>query len=151
MKRSSFAEMPCSIARTLDVVGDPWTLLVVREAIFGAHRFSEFRRRLDIPRATLTSRLDLLVEHAVLMRSAAARPEYHLTAKGRALGPVMVSLMQWGDDWSGVAEPPVTLVDADRGEPIEPVYVDAGSGRPIRELQLARRHRTPPAWEQEAD
>lgn len=150
MRRSSFADMPCSIARTLDVVGDPWTLLVVREAFFGASRFSEFRRRLGTPRATLAARLDLLVEHGVLDRSedgaTRARPVYRLTAKGRALGPVMVALMQWGDEWSGHGEPPVTLVDTDTGEPIEPVYVDVRSGRPIRELTLARRHRTPPSW-----
>ena len=147
MKRSSFADMPCSIARTLDIVGDPWTLLIVREAFFGARRFSEFRRRLGIPRATLSARLDLLLDHGVLARSdEESRPEYRLTPKGRALGPVMVALMEWGDQWSGDDEPPVTLLDTETGEPVEPLYVDTRSGRPIRELQLTRRHRTPPPW-----
>ncbi len=145
MKRTSFADMPCSIARTLDVVGDPWTLLIVREALFGACRFSEFRRRLGIPRATLSARLDLLVDHGVLTRSD-PRPEYRLTRKGRTLGPVMVALMEWGDRWSDEDDRPVTLLDTDTGEPIEPLYVDTRSGRPIEELQLSRRHRTPPPW-----
>jgi DNA-binding HxlR family transcriptional regulator len=152
VKRSSFAEMPCSIARTLDVVGDPWTLLIVREAFFGAHRFSEFRERLGIPRATLSARLDLLVDHEVLARDdTGSRPGYRLTRKGRTLGPVMVALMEWGDRWSGEDEPPVTLLDDETGEPIEPVYVDARSGRPIQELQLTRRHRTPPPWAADGD
>jgi DNA-binding HxlR family transcriptional regulator len=68
MRRTSFGTMRCSIARTLDVVGDPWTLLVVREAFFGTTRFDDFRRNLDIPRATLSARLATLVEHGVLDR-----------------------------------------------------------------------------------
>jgi DNA-binding HxlR family transcriptional regulator len=143
MRRTSFDSMHCSIARTLDVVGDPWTLLVVREAFFGTSRFDDFRRNLGIPRATLSARLSTLVDHGVLDRLAGAesptRPSYTLTAKGRSLGPVMVALMQWGDEWSGVGEPPVTLLDLDTDAAIEPVYVDRRTGTPLRELRLGRR------------
>lgn len=89
MKRTSFGHVNCSIAQTLDVVGDPWTLLVVRDAFFGVTRFEDFRRSLDIPRATLTSRLDTLVEHGVMeRRQYQQRPERHrylLTEIGRGL------------------------------------------------------------------
>lgn len=143
MRRTSFDDMRCSIGRTLDVVGDPWTLLVVREAFFGTTRFDDFRRNLGIPRATLSARLATLVEHEVLARheppEAPHRPIYRLTTKGRALSPVMTALMQWGDEWSGIGEPPVTLLDLDTGDEIEPVYVDRRTGRPLRELRIGRR------------
>lgn len=143
MRRTSFDTMRCPIARSLDVVGDPWTLLVVREAFFGTTRFEDFRRNLTIPRATLSARLSTLVEHGVLERlvdaDAPSRPRYELTTKGRDLGPVMVSLLQWGDRWSGLDDRPVTLVDLDAGEPIDPVYVDRRSGSPLHDLRIGRR------------
>lgn len=143
MRRTSFETMHCSIARTLDVVGDPWTLLIVREAFFGTSRFDDFRRNLGIPRATLSTRLSTLVEHGVLDRGTSAespnRPSYSLTPKGRALGPVMVALMQWGDEWSGIGEAPVTLLDLDTDAEVEPVYVDRRTGTELRELRLGRR------------
>ena len=143
MKRTSLAHMNCSIAQTLDVVGDPWTLLIVRDALFGIERFDDFRRSLGIPRATLTSRLDTLVEHGVMERrryqDRPQRHEYLLTDKGRDLRRVMVSMLQWGDEWSALPEPPVTLIDADTGNEIEPVYVDRRSGRPLSELNVTRR------------
>lgn len=143
MKRKSLDHMNCSIAQTLDVVGDPWTLLIVRDALFGTTRFDDFQRSLGIPRATLTARLDTLVEHGVLERrryqERPERHEYVLTDKGRDLRRVMVSLLQWGDRWSSLPEPPITLVDLDTDEPIEPIYVDARSGRPLGELRVGRR------------
>ncbi len=143
MKRTSLVHMNCSIAQTLDVVGDPWTLLIVRDALFGISRFDDFRRSLDIPRATLTSRLDTLVEHGVMERrqyqERPERHEYALTEKGRDLRRVMVSMLQWGDEWSALPEPPVTLIDADTGDEIEPVYVDRRSGKPLSELKVTRR------------
>jgi DNA-binding HxlR family transcriptional regulator len=143
MKRTSLGHVNCSIAQTLDVVGDPWTLLIVRDAMFGIRRFDDFRRSLDIPRATLTSRLDTLVEHGVMERrqyhDRPERHEYVLTDKGRDLRRVMVSLLQWGDTWSALPEPPVTLIDADTGDEIEPDYVDRRTGRPLSDLNVTRR------------
>lgn len=143
MRRTSFETMHCSIARTLDVVGDPWTLLIVREAFFGTTRFDDFHRNLGIPRATLSARLSTLVDHGVLDRRTDAdsptRPAYTITPKGHALGPVMVALMQWGDDWSGIGEAPVTLLDIDTGDEVEPVYVDRRTGTELSELRLGRR------------
>jgi DNA-binding HxlR family transcriptional regulator len=143
MKRKPLGHMHCSIAQTLDVVGDPWTLLIVRDGLFGTTRFEDFQRSLGIPRATLSARLDTLVEHGVMERRAyqdsPERHDYVLTDKGRDLRRVMVSLLQWGDEWSSLPEPPVTLLDADTGAEIEPVYIDAVSGRPLSELRVTRR------------
>lgn len=144
MRRAPLDHMHCSVAQTLDVVGDPWTLLIVRDALFGITRFDEFRRSLGIPRATLTARLDTLVEHGAMERrryqERPQRHEYVLTEKGRDLRRVIVSMLQWGDTWSPLPEPPVTLIDADTGAEIHPVYIDAVSGRPLTELRVTRRH-----------
>jgi DNA-binding HxlR family transcriptional regulator len=143
MKRKPLTHVNCSIAQTLDVVGDPWTLLIVRDALFGTTRFDDFRRSLDIPRATLAARLDTLVERGVMERrpyqSRPERHEYVLTDKGRDLRRVMVALLQWGDEWSSLPTPPVTLLDADTGAEVELVYVDAASGRPLSDIRVTRR------------
>lgn len=146
MRRSSWSGVDCSIAQTLDVVGDPWTLLVVRDAFFGLRRFEDFRRSLGIPRATLSARLGTLVDCGVMVTreysDQPVRHEYVLTAKGRALAPILVAMLQWGDEWSAPDGPPVTLVDADSGEPLRPVYVDERSGRPLHDLRIERRRRS---------
>jgi DNA-binding HxlR family transcriptional regulator len=91
----------CSIAGALDVVGDRWALLVIREVSLGAHRFSEIRRGTGAPREQLTARLTALVAAGVLERrqysASPPRWDYHLTPAGRDLRPVLLSLMQWGD------------------------------------------------------
>src|SRR5881409_104343 len=84
----------CSLARALEVVGERWTLLIVRDAFFGVRRFGDFAAQLGIPRAVLTSRLKALVREGVLVRENA---EYRLTDKGVALWPVVRALMGWGD------------------------------------------------------
>jgi len=90
----------CSIARALEVVGERWTLLIVRDAFYGVRRFSDFCDHLDIPRAVLTERLNLLVEHGVLVRSAgpSGRDEYTLTEKGQGLWPTIWALACWGGE-----------------------------------------------------
>ncbi len=147
MRRTSLASFDCSIAQTLEVVGDPWTLLIVRDVFFGVRRFDDLRRSLGIPRATLSSRLGALVADGVLSRRAYTehppRHEYVLTDKGRSLSPVLIAMLQWGDEWSGVDDPPVTLLDADTGEQIHAQFVDQMSGRPLTELRIERRHRRP--------
>lgn len=146
MKRSSWSGIDCSIAQTLEVVGDPWTLLIVRDAFFGQRRFEDFRRSLGIPRATLSSRLARLVEHDVMATQEyskhPSRHEYVLTTKGLALGPILIAMLQWGDEWSGADEPPVYLFDADSGHRIAPLYVDERSRRPLSEIRLERRLRS---------
>jgi DNA-binding HxlR family transcriptional regulator len=90
----------CPIARSLEVIGERWTLLIVRDAFYGVRRFSDFRAHLGIPKAVLAERLALLVAESVLNRVAGARgrDEYELTAKGRRLWPTIWSLINWGNE-----------------------------------------------------
>lgn len=96
-----YAGENCSIARALEVIGERWTLLIVRDAFYGVTRFSDFRDHLRIPRAVLTERLNLLAEHDILARLTAAsgRDEYRLTAKGLRLWPAIWSLISWGNEY----------------------------------------------------
>ncbi len=128
--------MNCSLARALDVVGEWWSLLVVREVYFGRRSFTEMRETLGIARNILSDRLAALVAGGVLERRAAGsdrrRTEYHLTAKGRDLVPVLVMLMRWGDRWEDDGNgPPIVLTDRDTGADVEPAVVDAATGREI--------------------
>ena len=104
MQRASLSALvPCPIARTLELVGEWWTLLIVRDAIFGATRFEEFKAT-GIADNILTSRLKKLVEEGVLerriYRERPARYEYLLTEKGRALAPIVLALRTWGREWT---------------------------------------------------
>ena len=103
MRKASFADMHCSIAQSLEIVGEWWTLLILRDAFLGVRRFDDFVERLGISRNILTNRLDTLVATGILERrpydEARGRYDYLLTDKGRALWPVMTALRQWGDQW----------------------------------------------------
>jgi len=114
VKRTSFARWPCSIARTVDLVGDGWTSLVLREAFYGTTRFDDFERLLGIGRNVLTQRLGRLVDEGLLQREAyqqnPPRYDYVLTAKGREFFPILAAMMAWGDRWLAPTEgPPVLL------------------------------------------
>lgn len=109
--------------------------MILRDAFYGVRRFGEFKRRIGITQAVLSSRLAHMTEHGLLRRDpiddGAAREEYRLTARGRALFPVVVSLMQWGDQHLHEREgSPVVLFDIQTGEPVEPIAVRSG-GEPI--------------------
>src|SRR5688500_13683640 len=110
MRRTSFESMNCSIARSLEIVGDWWTLLVVRDALLGIRRFEHFQARLGIARNILTARLKGLVDRGILERHAyQERPrrfEYRLTKKGLDLFPVIIALKEWGDRWESERGPP---------------------------------------------
>ena len=96
---STYAEPNCSLARALEVVGERWTLLIVRDAFFGVRRFGDFATQLKIPRAVLTSRLKSLVQEGVLSRDESGGVvEYRLTDRGLALWPVIRALLHWGDE-----------------------------------------------------
>lgn len=140
MKRKSYSDMNCSVAQSLDIVGDPWTLLVVRDVMFGFRRFNDIQERLGIARNTLTDRLATLVDRGVLRKDAyqdnPERFEYRLTPKGRALSPIIITLMQWGDEWSELAEPPVHLIDRNTGRTLDPILVDRTSRQPLADLEV---------------
>ena len=103
MKRSSIGHLPCSIARALDVVGEWWTPVILRQIFHGQRRFEQIHDRTGISRNILTDRLGTLVAAGILdQRPYQARParyEYHLTERGQELLPTLVALMQWGDKW----------------------------------------------------
>jgi DNA-binding HxlR family transcriptional regulator len=114
MRRSSFADMQCSVAQSLEIIGEWWTLLIIRDAFLGVTRFEDFQQRLGIARNILTARLDTLVEAGVMERhvydEARDRSDYRLTAMGRALWPVLTTLRQWGDKYLvGRGNEPVLL------------------------------------------
>jgi DNA-binding HxlR family transcriptional regulator len=136
MKRTSFDDMNCSLARTLEVIGEWWTLLIIREAFWGTARFDDFQRRLGIARNILTARLKGLEAHGVMCRL----PEggYGLTDKGRALFPAIVALMQWGDDWlHAEVGAPIVFLDKATGQRIQRIGIRDATGRDLPPDQIA--------------
>lgn len=113
MKRTSFAKWPCSIARTVDLIGDGWTPMVLRESFYGTTRFDDFERILGIGRNVLSQRLGRLVDEDLLERvpyqENPPRHDYVLTSKGRDLFPVLAAMMAWGDRWLAPDDGPPVL------------------------------------------
>ncbi|SDS10671.1 DNA-binding transcriptional regulator, HxlR family [Friedmanniella luteola] len=137
----------CSIARSLEVVGQKWCLLVVREALLGVTRFAEFRSRLGVAPDVLSARLSSLVEHGVLERRRYRAPgererdEYVLTPAGRDLVPVLTAMLEWGDAHRPTGLPPVgATVDRTTGQPVRLAFVGADGAVLGRDaVQLVRR------------
>jgi DNA-binding HxlR family transcriptional regulator len=133
MRGVSLSDLHCSVARTLDVVGERWTLLVLRDAFSGATRFEEFAARLPVARNILTDRLRTLVAHDILERHAYSehppRYEYRLTRRGADLYPALISLLNWGDQYlAGADGPPVDLRHRDCGGQLHTAVVCASCG-----------------------
>jgi DNA-binding HxlR family transcriptional regulator len=137
MRRTRFDDWDCSVARSVDILGDWWSPMVIRSALLGARRFEHFTEGLGIPRNVLTERLNRLVDEGIMVKveyqDRPVRYEYRLTEKGIALYPVIVSMLEWGNRWLDWEDgcPPVQLVDRTTGEPVEPVLVDARTGAPL--------------------
>ena len=134
----------CSVARTLEVIGDRWTMLVVRDAFHGIRRFEEFQERLGIARNVLSSRLTRLVDEGVLeKRLYQDRPprfEYRLTPKGVDLFPVMVSLMKWGDRHAPSPDgPPVVVLHRGCGGEVDERLLCDRCGEPVTALNAESR------------
>jgi DNA-binding HxlR family transcriptional regulator len=145
MERKSFADMDCSVAQCLEVVGEWWSMLIVRDSFLGVTRFEDFQRRLGISRNILQQRLTTLVDAGVFRKVPYSehppRFDYRLTDKGRDLWPVLTAMRQWGDTWAAPDGPPVevthtacgshapaVLVCADCGARLGPRDVTAGPG-----------------------
>jgi DNA-binding HxlR family transcriptional regulator len=135
MRRASFRQLNCSVAQTLEVVGDWWSLLIVRDAFFGVARFDDMQRRLGIARNTLTDRLDWLVRHGVLTRvpygDLGGRFEYRLTDKGRDLQPVLMAMVAWGDKWGATSGRPPLVPSDPHGDPVELRLINTRTGRRV--------------------
>lgn len=127
--------MQCPIARSLERVGEWWSILILREAFYGSKRFDDFQRRLDIAPNMLTRRLTGLVEEGLLARQQySERPpryEYVLTESGRDFAPVMFALLAWGNRHFAPEGLAVELTDLQTGEKVDPVVVDRATGLPL--------------------
>ena len=136
MRNSEFPSQICSVARSLEIVGEWWTLLVVREAFFGTRRFSDFEANLSIAKNVLSDRLAKLVEAGVMERKPVVGrgnpQDYTLTPMGRDLFPAIIALMQWGDRWiNNDGKAPIRILEAATGEEIDRVRVRSRDGRPL--------------------
>ncbi|HXJ37162.1 MAG TPA: helix-turn-helix domain-containing protein [Candidatus Eisenbacteria bacterium] len=141
MSRKRFDDMPCSIARALDLVGDWWTLLIIREAFLGVRRFADFRDHLGIARNILSDRLRRLVAEGILSKQPKSAPdrghEYRLTEKGRDLWAVLTALRLWGDKWVyGAGKEPVLFRDRDRGAVVMQLLPADADGNPLDPRRL---------------
>lgn len=152
MRWTDIDKQVCSVARALSVVGERWTLLVLRDAFLGTRRFDQFQHNLGITRHRLSERLGKLVEQGVLVRvpysERPLRHEYRLTRKGLALYPVLMSLSRWGDDWMSDEQGlPVEYVHrrcgkrtqavmscSECGEVLRPEHVQPRLGSPLQAL-----------------
>lgn len=137
MQRTRFGDMACSIARTLDVIGEPWSPLILRDIYVGITRFDQLQRDLGISRKVLTERLKWLVDKGVLeRREYSRRPprhEYALTAKGLELCDLLLVMVRWGDRWTaGEAGPPALYRHHACGEISHVVPHCSACGRPMR-------------------
>ncbi|MEU5703014.1 winged helix-turn-helix transcriptional regulator [Streptomyces aurantiacus] len=128
----------CTVQRTLDVVGEKWSLLVLRDAMNGVRRFDDFRRHIGLSDAVLSDRLRKLVGAGILgtvpyqESGRRTRHEYRLTDKGWALWPVMLALKEWGDAYTADPEgPPLDVLHKDCGEPLRTVVVCADGHGPL--------------------
>jgi DNA-binding HxlR family transcriptional regulator len=135
MQRKSFGNMQCPIARSLERVGEWWSILILRDALHGLTRFDQFQKSLDIAPNMLTRRLNALVDGGVLERRRYSerppRDEYLLTERGRDFRPVLLALLSWGNKHFAPEGASVLLADSETGAIAEPVVVDGTSGRRI--------------------
>ena len=137
LKPEKFDPFRRSVGHVLDIIGEGWSILIIREAFLGTRRFEEFQRRLGIARNILTARLKKLCANQILdrvpVKEGAKRHEYILTRKGKDMMPLLVALTQWGDHWVfGEDNEPVVFRDREHREPILPVQVCSARGEVLR-------------------
>jgi len=141
MRNRSLAELPCPVARTLDVVGEWWTLLIVRDALLGARRFDDFRTT-GIADNVLSSRLRRLVEEGIFERrryqERPDRHEYVLTEKGEALATVVAALRSWGLEWTSGGDSSLRLTHGACGHEISVAAYCDDCGRPVARREVVR-------------
>ena len=140
MHRKHFGNMQCPVARSLERVGEWWSILILRDAFHGLSRFDEFEKSLDIAPNMLTRRLTALVEAGMLERRRYSehppRYEYVLTERGRDFRPVMLALVAYGNKHFAPEGKSVLIVDAKTGQEADPVLVDRNTGRAIVEPEF---------------
>jgi DNA-binding HxlR family transcriptional regulator len=137
MTRTSLAHFNCSAARAFDLIGDKWSLLIIRDAFYGISTFSAFRSRLGMTGNVLSSRLDHLVSSGILLKVQEKpdtdRYRYVLSESGKSLFPILVAFMQWGDQWiSGAGNEPVQLLEKKSRRPVGAVVLKSASGKQLK-------------------
>ncbi len=155
MRRKNFDDIPCGIARAMGALGDAWTFVIVREAMFGVTAFDEFVSRLEIPRNTLASRLEMLVARGLMFRTAdesdARRSVYQLAESGRDLWVVMLALQQWGNKWLFEKEgAPSFMADRRTDKPVAKikVYSENGDELNFADMTMVPGPSAPPSLQQ---
>src|SRR6201998_359241 len=148
VKRTSPAHCECPIARSLDAIGDWWSLLIIRDALLGRRRFGEFQKSLALAKNTLTGRLRALVDRGILEMAPAsdgsAYQEYVLTPKGRGIFPILVALRQWSEEFDARPEEIGTImVDRDKGKPVRKLALYSQDGRLLTAADTALKPRPP--------
>jgi len=137
LKPGKFDPLKRSVGHVLDIIGEGWSILIIREAFLGTRRFEEFQGQLGIARNILTARLKKLCANQILdrvpVKEGAKRHEYILTPKGKEMMPLLVALTQWGDKWVfGENNEPVIFLDREQGQPIARVQVYSARGEVLR-------------------
>lgn len=133
-RRSPVSPTECNLARAINLIGDRWTLLILRSALYGVRRFGDFQAELDCPRTVLATRLKRLTEAGLLMKKnyqepgKRTRPEYVLTEAGRGLRLPLVALTQWGDEHLCAGQPPVSFVSTRSRAGVRTAFVDRDGG-----------------------
>jgi DNA-binding HxlR family transcriptional regulator len=141
MQRKSFGRMACPIARSLERVGEWWSILILRDALHGLTRFDQLQNSLGIAPNMLARRLNALIEAGLLERRRYSRrpprDEYVPTARGRDFRPILVALLAWGNRHFAPEGPSVLLVNSKTGQAVDPILVDRATGRPIKDPEYA--------------
>jgi len=146
VKRTSFEHDDCPVARALDAIGDWWSMLIIRDALFGVSRFSEFQKRLGLAKNILSVRLRTLVDQGILKTAPAsdgsAYQEYLLTPKGRGVFPILVALRQWSEEFDARPDEIATvLVDKEKGQPVRKLELHSQDGRLLNASDTALKPR----------
>jgi DNA-binding HxlR family transcriptional regulator len=140
MKYKTFDHMNCSLAQTLDVIGERWTLLILRDAFFGVRKFSRFQEHLGIARNVLASRLSRLVDEGILEKASrleGGHPEYLLTEKGLALQPVLLAMTHWGDEYKPNPKGKrLSFIERETELPIRRMSAISADGRSLSPRQI---------------
>jgi len=139
MKHTSFKDMNCSLAQSLEIVGERWSLLIIRDTAFGIRRFDDIQKSLGIARNILTQRLSKLTNEGILVkaRGKAGHMEYQLTDKGWDLQPLLLSLFQWGEKYQPHPKGErMCFVDRTSGNPIQPMAVRSSDGRLLKSADV---------------
>ncbi len=143
MATKRYENLACSAARALEVVGERWTMLIIRDLFYGLRRFDELQRDLGVARNILSRRLADLVDHGVVMRQlyseSPPRHEYRLTRKGEDLFPVLLALMAWGDRWAAPDGAPMVMTHTGCDQDLRPLVVCSACGEePLPRTVFAR-------------